>query len=34
MISGGATQRYDDLYYKDKGVVYVIARAIANKGIK
>jgi len=34
MISGGATQNYDDLYYKDKGTVYVIARAIAKRGIK
>lgn len=25
---------YDDLYYKDKGVVYVIARAISIRGIK
>lgn len=29
-----ATKKYDDLYYKDKGVVYVIARGIARNGIK
>lgn len=34
MISWGATARYDDLYYKDKWVVFVIARSIARKGIR
>lgn len=34
MITGGATKKYDDLHYKDKGVVFVIARAIALRGIK
>lgn len=34
MISWGATQRYDDLYYKDKWVIFVIARAIAKRWIK
>lgn len=34
MISWWATQRYDDLYYKDKGVIYLIARAIARNGIQ
>ena len=29
-----ATKSYDDLHYKDKGKVYVIARGIANNGIK
>lgn len=29
-----ATKNYDDLHYKDKGKVYVIARGIANNGIK
>lgn len=33
MISWGATQRYDDLYYKDKSTVFLIARAIATRGI-
>lgn len=34
MISWGATQRYDDLYYKDKQVVFLIARSIARNGIQ
>ena len=34
MITGGATQRYDDLYYKDKSTIFLIARAIANRGIE
>ena len=34
MITGGATQRYDDLYYKDKGTIFLIARAIATRGIE
>lgn len=34
MISWWATQRYDDLYYKDKGVVFLIARSIARNGIE
>lgn len=34
MITGGATQRYDNLHYTDKGVIYVIARAIAERGIQ
>lgn len=34
MISWWATQRYDDLYYKDKWVIFLIARAIARKWIK
>lgn len=34
MISWWATSRYDDLHYKDKGVVFVIARAIARRGIE
>lgn len=34
MISGWTTSRYDDLHYKDKGVVFVIARAIARRGIE
>lgn len=35
MISkGNTTKKYDDLHYKDKGVVFVIARSIAKKGIK
>ena len=29
-----ATKNYDDLYYKDRGVVFLIARAIARNGIK
>ena len=34
MITGGATQRYDNLHYKDKGTIFLIARAIAVRGIK
>lgn len=34
MITGGASMKYDDLHYIDKGTIYVIARAIAIKGIK
>lgn len=34
MITWGATSRYDDLYYKDKWVVFLIARAIATRWIK
>lgn len=34
MISWGATERYDDLYYKDKQTIFLIARAIARNGIK
>ena len=34
MISADKSARYDDLYYMDKGVVFVIARSIARKGIK
>ena len=35
MISkNNATKDYDDLYYKDKGIVYIVARAIATRGIK
>lgn len=34
MITGGATKTYDNLYYKDKGVVFLIARAIATRGTK
>ena len=34
MIKGGATEKYNNLHYTDKWVIYVIARGIANKGIK
>ena len=34
MITGGATQKYNNLHYKDKGVVFLVARAIAIRGIK
>ena len=34
MISGWATQRYEDLHYTDKGVIFIIARAIAKKWIQ
>ena len=34
MIEGGATQRYDELHYKDKGVIFLVARAIARRGIQ
>lgn len=34
MITGGATMRYDDLHYIDKGTVFLVARAIAVRGIK
>jgi len=34
MITWGATQKYDNLHYEDKGVVFVIARAIARNGIE
>lgn len=34
MISWWATQKYDSLYYKDKWVVFLIARSIARKWIK
>lgn len=34
MITGGATQRYDELHYKDKGVIFLVARAIARRGIQ
>lgn len=34
MIKGGATQKYHSLHYTDKWVIYVIARSIAEKGIK
>ena len=34
MITWWATQRYDDLYYKDKWTIFVIARAIAKRWIK
>ena len=29
----GATQDYDSLYYKDRGTVFLVARAIATRGI-
>lgn len=34
MIKWGATSKYDDLHYTDKWVVFVIARAIARRGIE
>lgn len=34
MITGGATQKYDELHYKDKGVIFLVARAIARRGIQ
>lgn len=34
MITGWATSRYNDLHYTDKGVIFVIARAIAMNWIK
>lgn len=34
MISWWATQRYEDLHYTDKGIIYVIARAIATRWIE
>lgn len=34
MIKGGATQSYDSLHYTDKGVVFLVARAIATRGIE
>lgn len=34
MITWWATQRYDDLHYTDKGVIFVIARAIATRWIE
>jgi hypothetical protein len=34
MIKGWPTQKYNNLHYTDKWVIYVIARSIANKGIK
>lgn len=34
MITGGASQKYDTLHYKDKGVIYLVARSIALKGIE
>ena len=34
MISWWATSRYDDLHYLDKGIVYIIARSIAENGIE
>lgn len=34
MITGWATQKYDSLHYTDKGVIFVIARAIAERGIQ
>lgn len=34
LIQWGATSSYDDLYYKDKGTVFLIARAIAIRGIE
>ena len=33
MISWWATSRYEDLHYTDKGIIYVIARAIATRWI-
>lgn len=34
MISWWATKKYDELHYEDKWVVFVIARAIARRGIQ
>ena len=34
MISWWKTARYEDLHYEDKGTIYVIARAIAQRGIE
>ena len=34
ITKGNTTANYDDLYYKDKGVVFLIARAIATRGIE
>lgn len=34
LIYGGATSSYDALHYKDRSTIYLIARAIAIRGIK
>ena len=34
MISWWVTERYDNLHYKDKGVVFIVARAIATRWIE
>ena len=34
IINGNKTARFEDLHYEDKGKVFIIARAIAVKGIQ
>lgn len=34
ITKNNATKRYNDLYYEDKGVIFVIARAIATRWIE
>ena len=34
MITGGATSKYKDLHYTDRGVIFVLARSIKLKGIE